>query len=279
MHRYLRPSSPFRDPSGDKGWLNRFTGAQNHITTRLPACPPGWDARKASLKLALLADLHMGSQAGDVARLEKIVDEVNNWAPDLVLLLGDFMNTQLFGGGRVPPETTAQILAALGSRLGTYAILGNHDWYYDGEAVRTALASQDITVLENECCRVADEAGSFFIAGLADEQTRQPEVDATLGRVPEGMPALIMAHDPATFANIPNGPYLTLCGHTHGGQIRLPFLGPVFNSSSAPLRWTAGYIVENEKHLFVSRGLGTSIVPVRLNCPPEVCLMTVGPPV
>lgn len=277
MHRFLRPKAPFLDPSGDKGWLTRFTHAQRHIATELSVCPPGWDARKAPLKLAILSDLHMGSHAGDIARLETIVDQVNNWTPDIVLLLGDFMNTQLFGGGRVPPVTTAQILAALNSRLGTYSILGNHDWYYDGKAVRSALEAVGIVVMENTCCRVTDGAGGFCIVGLADDQTREPDAEKTLACVPEGVPAVIMAHDPATFADIPAGPFLTLCGHTHGGQIRLPILGPLTNSSRAPMRWTAGYIVEEGKHLFVSRGLGTSVIPVRLNCPPEVCLMTVGP--
>ena len=241
----------------------------------MSVCPPGWETRSQPLKLAVLCDLHTGSHAGDVARFGKIVSQINAWSPDLVLVLGDFMNTQAFGGGRVPPDTTAQILGNLSSRLGTYAILGNHDWYYDGEAVRTALVSHGIAVLENDCHAIVDDAGNFFIIGLADEQTRQPEIDTALGHVPEGVPALIMAHDPATFARIPDGPYLTLCGHTHGGQIRLPVLGPVTNSSSAPLRWTAGYIVEDERHLFVSCGLGTSIIPVGINCPPEICLMTV----
>lgn len=276
MKSIFRPKAPYTDPSGDKGWLNRITQAPPHDTTKLTISPPGWENRTQPLKLAVLADLHTGSHADDVSRFRKIVDEINLWSPDIVLVLGDFMNTQFLGGGRVPPETSAQVIGELNTRLGIYAILGNHDWHYDGEAVRTALAARDITVLENDCRQVADTAGEFFIVGLADEQTRHPEVEATLSRVPNDVPVLIMAHDPATFANIPRGPFLTLCGHTHGGQVRLPVVGPIFNSSSAPLRWTDGYIIEDGRHLLVSRGLGTSIVPIRLNCPPEVCLMTVG---
>ncbi len=276
MKSFFRSKAPFRDPSGDKGWLNRITQAPPHDTTKLTICPPGWEKRRQPLKLAVLADLHTGSHADDVSRFRKIVEQINLWSPDVVLVLGDFMNTQFLGDGQVPPETSAQVISKLKTRLGIYAILGNHDWHYDGEAVRHALATRDITVLENDCRRVVDKAGEFFIVGLADEQTRHPEVEATLSRIPNDVPVLIMAHDPATFANIPKGPYLTLCGHTHGGQIRLPVVGPIFNSSSAPLRWTEGYIIEEDRHLFVSRGLGTSIIPLRFNCPPEVCLMTVG---
>lgn len=276
MIEQLRTKAPFSDPSGNKGWLGLFARAQPHSTSEVSVYPPGWQFRKNPLRVAVLADLHVGSHADDVSRMQKIVGEVNRWTPDIVLLLGDFMNTQILGGGRVPPETIADILHPIVARLGVYAILGNHDWRYDGLAVRRALEASHIRVMENRSHKVADIFGDFWIVGLADDKTRTPEVERTLSTVPVDAPTIIMAHDPATFAEVPSGPYLTLCGHTHGGQIRLPIIGPMINASRAPLKWTSGYIVEDGKHLFVSRGLGTSLLPVRFNCRPELALLSVG---
>lgn len=271
----LSPRAPFTDPTGDKGWLNHFTRAQPYRVTELALKIPGWSERKSPLKVAALSDIHLGSQANDANRLAEIVDAVNKWSPDIVLLIGDFMNTQPFGHGRFPPDTIAGLLQPLASRLGTYAVLGNHDWHYDGFAVWKALEQQGIAALENTSMKIADDFGDFWIVGLADHQTRQPDIDIAFAKLPDTEPALVMAHDPATFADVPSGPYLTLSGHTHGGQVRLPFIGPVVNSSEAPLRWSAGHIVEDGRNLFVSRGLGTSIFPIRLNCPPEICFLTV----
>ncbi|WP_282607743.1 metallophosphoesterase [Pelagibius sp. Alg239-R121] len=230
----------------------------------------------APLRAAVLADPHLGSHTNDIARFEKIVAEVNDWQPDIVLLLGDFINTQIFGRGHIPPDVIAHVLGPLKARLGTYAILGNHDWIYDGRAVWRALEAVGITVLENDSLEIKDQTGDFWLVGLADDQTRRPEARKTLEPIPDAALKLVMAHDPATFADIPTGPNLTLCGHTHGGQVRLPFVGPLVNSSRAPLRWTSGHVVEDGRHLFVSRGLGTSGIPLRFNCPPEVCFLSIG---
>lgn len=236
---------------------------------------PGWENRSKPLKVAVLADIHLGSHTNDTNRLAEIVIRVNQWKPDVTLLLGDFMNTQIFGGGRIPPTIISQLLRPLNSRLGSFAVLGNHDWDYDGFAVWQALEEQEIAVLENASRVIGDEFGDFQIIGLADQKTRQPDIDLAFKNCSGIQPALVMAHDPATFASIPNGPYLTLCGHTHGGQCRLPYFGPVVNASQAPLKWSAGYVVEEGRHLFVSRGIGTSTLPLRINCRPEICLLTI----
>ena len=123
--------------------------------------------------------------------------------------------------------------------------------------------------------KIKDETGDFCVVGLADEQTRQPDIDKAFSDLIGDEPILLMAHDPATFAAVPKGNSLTLSGHTHGGQFRFPFIGPLVNSSSAPLRWTLGHVVEDGRHLFVSSGLGTSVLPLRINCAPDICFLTI----
>ena len=219
---YLRPRAPFTDPSGDKGWWRAISRPQNHEVTRLTLDIGGWRERSAPLRLAVLSDIHLGSHSDDIARLKRIVGEVNAARPDIVLLPGDFVNTQIVGGGRIPPDTIAALLAGLNSPLGTFAVLGNHDWHYDGEAVWRALEDAGIRVMENDSCRVSHHGGDFWITGLADHQTRRPDFDAAIGDRAPQVPRLVMAHDPASFAQIPRGPFLTVSGHTHGGQFGCP---------------------------------------------------------
>jgi predicted MPP superfamily phosphohydrolase len=218
----------------------------------------------------VLSDLHVGSQAADSRRFEGIVNEVLRHKFDLLLLPGDFVNMQMLGGGRVRPETIAQLLAPIASRVPTIAVMGNHDAEYGIAPIVKCLSDYGIVVLFNESTLVRTEAGDIHIAGVEDHSTGNPDVLRALDGIPKGGTTIVLAHDPAIFADVPPEPSVTVCGHTHGGQICLPFLGPVVNASSAPLAWTHGHIVNAGRHLVVSAGLGTSGLPWRWNCPPEI---------
>ena len=148
-------------------------------------------------------------------------------------------------------------------------------WEYDGEAVADALKAVGIHVLENEFVPIDFEGTSIYVAGIADARTRNPDVQGTLSRLPPGAPALVLAHDPARFADLPFGPYVMLSGHTHGGQIQLPLVGPLVNMSEAPLAWTYGHVEHDNRQLYVTSGLGTSGVPIRLGIPPEIALLDI----
>src|SRR6266536_4638897 len=143
----LRP--PFRDELGRKGWLAEINRAQRHVVRRLRLEIDGWPRWRRPLRVAFLSDLHTGSHSDDVARLNAIVDEIAALAPDLVLLGGDYVNMQPFGGGRVPPRTTAAALSRLEAPLGRFAILGNHDYVYGERAVADALEHHGIHVLDH----------------------------------------------------------------------------------------------------------------------------------
>ncbi|MEX2036305.1 MAG: metallophosphoesterase, partial [Xanthobacteraceae bacterium] len=116
---------------------------------------------------------------------------------------------------------------------------------------------------------------SLDIVGLPDAHVERPRSHALLAGLTSDRPTIVLAHDPVWFAKVPAGPFLTLAGHTHGGQIRLPALGVLTNSSRAPLRWSHGLIVEGGRHLYVTAGLGTSGVPVRIGVRPEFALIEV----
>ncbi len=265
---------PFHDQQGRKGWLEPFSRAQPHIVRRLAMTIPGWPHGPRPLRIAFLSDNHTGSHAGDVERLERIVAEAAAFSPDLVLHGGDFVNMQLFGGGRVPPRVIAKILGGLSAPFGRFAVLGNHDYTYGSREVVAALRENGIAVLDDERRTIEVEGGAIDLIGLPDAREERPKGRALLSVLDK--PSLVLAHDPFWFAHLPPGPHLMLAGHTHGGQIRFPLIGTLRNSSRAPLRWTYGLIEEGGRSLYVTSGLGTSGMPLRIGCPPEFAVLDVS---
>lgn len=235
-----------------------------------------WPADAPPLRLAVIADIHAGAPHIDEAKLAQIVAVTNAQRPDLVLLLGDYVVHGVAGGTFITPETTAGYLAGLRAPLGVYAVLGNHDWWLDGSRVRRALAAASITVLENDAARVADGRHDFWIAGLADDTTRVPDGAKALAPIPAGAPVVMIMHDPASIDQVPLGVPLALAGHTHGGQIYLPWLFPPVTPGRSGPDYAYGEITKDGKRLYVSGGIGTSIIPVRLNMPPEIVVISLS---
>lgn len=266
---------PYRDASGHKGWFERISRAQPHHLRRLEIAIAGWPATPRALRIAFLSDFHAGSHAGDAARLRAIVAEAAALAPDLVLYGGDFVNMQLIGGGRLPPHTIADILARLDAPLGRYAVLGNHDHTYGPEDVVEALEQRQIRVLADAKVGLDVAGHAIDLIGLPDARDLRPTGLALLRTLDAARPSIVLAHDPAWFAHVPSGPHLTLAGHTHGGQVCVPLVGALTNASSAPRRWTYGHVVEQGRHMYVTSGLGSSGIPLRINMPPEYALIEV----
>ena len=226
------------------------------------------------LRVAAMGDIHTGAPHIDEAKLRAIVEDVNRASPDVVVLLGDYVIHGVVGGSFVDPETTAGILGGLRAPGGVIAVLGNHDWWYDGERVRRALQARGIVVLENTAHSIPRGGGRVWVAGLADLWTRLPDIAGALSAVPEREPVLLLTHSPDVFPGVPSRVALTLAAHTHGGQVRLPPFPPPVVPSEYGSRYAAGHIEEGGRHLFVTTGVGTSILPVRFAVPPEVALLT-----
>jgi uncharacterized protein len=267
----LRP--PFRDELGRKGWLAEISRAQRHIVRRLRLEIGGWPRWRRPLRVAFLSDLHTGSHSDDVARLNAIVDEIAALAPDLVLFGGDYVNMQPFGGGRVPPRTTAAALSRLQAPLGRFAILGNHDYVYGERAVADAFEQHGIPVLDHARRSMRFQDRAIDLVGLPDAHVTRAEAYALLAALSAERPTIVLAHDPVWFAHLPAGPHLMLAGHTHGGQIRLPGIGVVRTATKAPRRWIHGLIEERGQYLYVTSGIGTSGLPLRWGVPPEIAVL------
>jgi predicted MPP superfamily phosphohydrolase len=270
---------PYRDELGRKGIFAPFARAQPHVVRRIELTMPGWPRWARALRIALLSDFHTGSHSGDVERLGAIVAEAAAFAPDLVLFGGDFVNMQPLGGGRVPPHVIAAALARLTAPVGRFAIIGNHDVSYGEAAVVDALKGHGIDVLDDERRPAHFENCAIDVVGIPDAHLDQEAAGALLAGLVPQQPTIVLAHDPAWFAMVRSPSHLTLAGHTHGGQVRLPGIGPLINASHAPLRWSHGLIVEEGRQMVVTSGLGTSGIPLRIGIPPEFVVLDVnGPP-
>jgi predicted MPP superfamily phosphohydrolase len=237
-----------------------------------PLALPHWPDELAGLRVALISDLHAGAPHVDAQRLERLAAAVNARTPDLVLLLGDFVDPDVHLGSEVAPEDVAAALGGLRAPLGVVAVLGNHDWRHGGERIAAALRAAGIDTLENE----ARDLGRLWVAGVADARMRSADVDRALQSVPAQAPVVLLSHDPDVFPRVPARVALTVSGHTHGGQVAVPVLRRRFIPSRHGERYARGHVVEGGRHLYVTAGIGTSGWPVRLFAPPEVVVLRLG---
>jgi hypothetical protein len=223
-----------------------------------------------------------------VPRIEQIVETANALAPDLTVLLGDYVaGMRRFRIDSVPIPDWSRALARLRAPLGVYAILGNHDWWEDPEGVRVGLERNGIEVLENRAIRLRHGGRRFWLAGLGDQLAIRKGrgyvgVDDLPGTIAPTLgdrdPVILLAHEPDIFVRMPERVTLTLSGHTHGGQVRLPFIGRPVIPSRYGQRFAYGHIVEGGRNLIVSSGLGLTGLPVRFMVPPEIALVTLAAP-
>jgi len=234
-----------------------------------------WPQHLDGLRIAVLSDIHADDWFVDDKKLRTIVERTNQLQPELIVILGDFMSSSGRVTRRVEPERFGPILKDLHAPLGVYSVLGNHDWWYSGVQVRRGLEKNGIQVLENEVIHFDARGTQLWLVGLADLWTRRQAIADTIAMVPEGAPVIALTHNPDIFPDLPQRVPLLLAGHTHGGQVRFPLIGSVVQSSDFGERYMKGHIFENNHHLFVTTGIGTSIVPVRFGVPPEIVLLTI----
>jgi predicted MPP superfamily phosphohydrolase len=195
----------------------------------------------------------------------------------------------------VPPGAWAEQLAGLEAPLGVYSILGNHDWWSaaiptepadDSLSVRRALAAAGVPLLENQSVRLSQAGRPFWLIGLGDLLARVPhprrghgadDLPAALREINDDAPAILLVHEPYLFPWVPDRIALTLAGHMHGGQVNLPMIGaPLHLLKRRSSKYIYGEYALGERRMIVSGGLGTSLAPVRVLCPPEVVMVKLG---
>jgi uncharacterized protein len=286
---------------------------QREWTVELPGLPPSWNGRQ----VALMADLQVGMWLGNTGTVRRMVDRLIQKKPAAVLIAGDFIYRPMedeaedvreeFEPSDYREDALEQIRQALElirplaeARIPVYAVLGNHDYGMETESaaalpwladlVASSLSKIGVHVLRNQAVRMEppEAAGTgdrsphlpLYLVGIDEHMARQDDPELALGEVPAAAPRLVLMHHPESFERIPSGQApLALAAHTHGGQIRLPFLPEwtwlsyVKGEKVHADGWIDGY-GQPRNRLYVNRGIGFSKAPIRINCRPELTIFT-----
>ncbi len=248
---------------GEPGWVQL-----ERVTVEIPALPAGL----SGLRIAQLSDLHAGPDLPQ-ERLERAIQTLADLAPDLLVTTGDWVIQDARDA-----VLASQAVVQVDPPLGNYTILGNHDHWTDAEIVASAVESAGLTLLRNSHVPIPAGGETLWLAGLDDIWEQQHDLDQALAGIPAGAPVVLLAREPDYADTVARDGRvaLQLSGHSHGGQVRLPLVG-------APIRPYLGekyvsglYSLENGLQLYTNRGLGLIRPPVRLNCRPEITLITLN---
>lgn len=271
-------------------WLLRIAGAlvlmslallcyaywqalQDPIVRRASIIVPDWPAGEPPRTVLLISDTHVAGPDMPPERLARIIDSLNRLKPDLVLLAGDYISNKSFATRYYPVAETVAPFARLKAPLGTVAVLGNHDHWAGPSAFRHAFAREGIPLLANGAIR----RGPFVIGGVDDAFTHRDDVPRTvraMARLGAG-PRIILTH--SSHIPVPPAAAALLAGHSHCGQMVLPEIGMAIGPL-VPASWQpCGLQMVDNTPRFVTAGLGTSIVPLRLGAPPDIWLIQFGP--
>jgi uncharacterized protein len=235
-----------------------------------------WPEHLDGFNIALLSDFHYDPYFS-IHPIRAAVGMVNALRPDLVVLTGDFVSVPFFGDHEKAAdaaEPCAQLLRELQAPHGLWAVMGNHDSFTDPDRVTSALRAVGIKVLVNQSVPIEHNSGRFWLSGVDDVLGKTADLDKTLRVVPTGEATVLLAHEPDYADRVMRHPVdLQLSGHSHGGQVRLPFLPPIYLPDLAR-KYVWGLYKVGELTLYTNAGIGTVQIPVRLNCPPEVTLIT-----
>jgi predicted MPP superfamily phosphohydrolase len=255
------------------GWCY-WTAIADPLVREADVALPDWPAGAPPVRALLMSDLHVAGPDMPPERLARIVEQANALRPDIVLIAGDFVSDKRASTRSYSLAAAVAPLAGLRSRLGTIAVLGNHDHWRNEAEARAALRRIGVRLLDNDAVAV----GPLAIGGLDDAFTHHQDLGAMLNAL-RALPGarIVLSHSPDPFPDLPRDATFMLAGHTHCGQIRLPLLGPVSTMSAYGDRYACGLIRENGRTLIVSAGLGTSILPLRLGALPDMWLIRLGP--
>jgi uncharacterized protein len=240
---------------------------------------PHWPAALDGFRIVQLSDLHYDPMFG-VAPIKAAIRLANEQSPDVVALTGDFVTLPFIENRRTRARTAeqsepcAQLLKSLRSKYGSLGVLGNHDEFSFPDTVTKHLEAQGIQVLRNRAIPIEHNGARLFLAGVNDVLGGDADLDTALRGINSTEPIVLLAHEPdfaEATARYPIG--LQLSGHSHGGQVRIPYVWPLFLPPLSE-KYPKGLYSLGELLLYTNVGVGTIHLPVRWNCPPEVTVIT-----
>lgn len=227
------------------------------------------DAELNGVKIVFASDFHI--KPHQQKRLKKVVELINLENPDFVLSVGDYVSGHS-ENMTMPIEDITRELSKVKSKYGFYTTLGNHDGWYGVDYIAKNLEKNGIKILANENISIPIKNKTVYIAGVEDLMTGKPDIYKALENTKT--PVILLTHTPDIFPKLQYSVNLVLAGHTHGGQVRLPLLGPIFTASRYGDKYSKGLtVVKNGNKMITTKGIGTSILPIRFNCVPEIIVI------
>lgn len=227
--------------------------------------PPDLDG----MKILHISDIH----AGDYIRkkyLQRMVDQCNTLNHDLVVITGDFTETEFDD-----IHWCAEILSKINNKLGIFGVYGNHDVWNGGEEIGKVLQENGITILNNRNIPLEYNRQQFYLAGVDDYRFGNLDLNSGLKDIPEEAFVILMSHNPDS-VEVLNGHKvdLMLSGHMHGGQWRFPLIGPLYVPSKFKTKHFLGLSKSNGTAIYTTCGIGSTSIPLRINCNPEISIIT-----
>ncbi len=234
---------------------------------------PRWNAKLNGFKIAAISDIHGGSNDVTEEKIRELVELTNAQNPDLIVLLGDYVSQKEGKSSELKMlmTTVADNLQGFKAKYGVYAIIGNHDWWYDERKIRVEMERVGIKVLENATDRIQVEGETIWLWGIEDNWKKRQVPVYVFDEIPTKENILAITHNPDSLLKTPSEISLMLAGHSHGGQVKFPFYGAIAFVNDP--RFMAGEAVVDGKHIFVTTGVGCSGPQIRFGVPPEIAVL------
>jgi len=272
---------------GSLALYSYYIGARGFVVVEETLAVPNWSPKLDGFRVLAISDIHAGSNYAPEERLRYMVEQANAQNADIIVLLGDYVSESKLDRRRlnlpegedgselrIPVATFAEIFGGFRARFGVFAVIGNHDNWHNGKKIRAELERVGIRVLENEIADINVAENIVRIWGIEDLWKNRRVPTETFDQLPDKRNVIAITHNPDSLLQTPSHIALMFAGHSHGGQMNWPFFGPIAAVNDG--RFMDGHAVADGKHVYVTSGVGTSVIPFRLRVPPEIAVVTIS---